>query len=101
MGKSVIVCCTVFVAAAACAVAQTPTEVPAKKIGDDEEKNLQSAKVATDNSSLLAYLKARTLKDEDRERIEKLIAELDNGKYAVREQASRELKQLARAALPL
>jgi hypothetical protein len=82
------------------ALAQAPGDTAAAKIGEDEERILQAAKVATDNSGLLAYLKARTLTDEDRDRIEKLIGDLDSSKYTVREKATKELKQLARPALP-
>jgi hypothetical protein len=87
-------------AGAACASAQAPSVMPANKIGEDEERILKAAKIATDDSALLTYLKARTLKDEDRTRIERLILDLDSSQYTVREKATKDLKQLARPALP-
>src|SRR5207302_4548092 len=73
---------------------------PDKKPGEDEAKILHAANVATDNESLLTYLKARTLDDDSRQQVQKLILELDSDKYAVRQKATTELKQLGRPALP-
>ena len=53
-----------------CALAGQPTTSPQGKSGDEEEKILQAAKVPTDNDSLLAYLKTRTLTDERRAEID-------------------------------
>src|SRR5437763_8365819 len=79
--------------------AQSPAQ-PAKKVGEDEHKLLQAANVATDNESLLKYLKARTLDEGSRQKVQGLILDLDSDKYHVRETASKELKKLGRPALP-
>jgi HEAT repeat protein len=99
IGKCILGAGVVF-ALAVCALAQQPAGATAKNGGEDEEKILQAAKLATDNSALLAYLQARTLKEEDRVRIERLVQDLDSSKYTVRENATKALKQLARPALP-
>jgi HEAT repeat protein len=70
------------------------------KVGEDEEKILKTAGVATDNESLLKYLKARSLKDADRTQMEKLIKDLDSDKFPVREKASKELIARGKLALP-
>jgi HEAT repeat protein len=83
-----------------CALAGQPTTSPQGKSGDEEEKILQAAKVPTDNDSLLAYLKTRTLTDERRAEIEKMVADLDSENFKTREKATKELKKVGRTALP-
>ncbi len=55
------------------------------------EKKLKAADLKTDGPALLAFLKARSLSDEERERVDILIAELGASSHKVREQASKDL----------
>jgi hypothetical protein len=99
-GQSFLSCIFAWSAVVGCAQAAGQGAPTVNKIGEDEEKILRSADVEVDNASLLAYVKARTLKDEDRTRIEKLIQDLDSDRYNVREKATKELKLLGRNTIP-
>ncbi len=104
LGRRLIACTLLLASVAVCALAGAqqpqPQPQPQHKPGEEEERILQAAKVATDNESLLNYLKARTLRDEDRARIEKLLQELDSPKYSTREKATKDLKEVGRPAIP-
>src|SRR5262245_7132390 len=100
LGRRYLACSLLLVSlAAGASAAQSPAQ-PAKKPGEDEAKVLQAASVATDNETLLNYLKARTLDEGSREKVQGLILDLDSDKYHIREMASKELKKLGRPALP-
>jgi HEAT repeat protein len=66
-----------------------------------DEKMLREAGVATDGPGLLAFFKARTLNEADRERLTKAVRHLGDDDFNVREKATAELKAAGRAALPL
>jgi HEAT repeat protein len=70
------------------------------KVGEAEEKTLKAAGVATDNESLLNYLKLRSLKEADRASLEKLIQDLDSDNFKLREKASGALIARGKLALP-
>jgi HEAT repeat protein len=56
-----------------------------------EELLLQQAGIRTDGPGLLAYLRQRTLSEDDRRRLEALIGQLGSEDFTQREQASTEL----------
>src|SRR4051812_2563080 len=55
------------------------------------EKTLKDADIATDGPGLLAFFKARTPTPADRQRIAKLVPQLGDESFDVRDQASKEL----------
>jgi hypothetical protein len=68
---------------------------------DPDEELLQRCEVSTDGPGLLAFLRRRTLAEEDRRRLERLIQQLASGSFKAREHASRELALIGPPALPL
>ena len=56
-----------------------------------DEKKLKAADLKTDGPALLAFLKSRSLSDEEGERVDILIAELGASSFKVREQAAKDL----------
>jgi HEAT repeat protein len=66
---------------------QTPNP---KQVEIDEQK-LKDANVNTDGPSLVAFLKSRTLTEDERQRVDALISQLGASSFKVREQASQEL----------
>jgi hypothetical protein len=82
------------VAAAVCLAAEpNPVEL--------DEQTLRSAGLGTDDRALLDYFRSRTLSDGDRVNIQKLVRQLGDESYAMREEASLRLVELGAAALPL
>ncbi len=67
---------------------------------DQDEEVLKRAAVPTDGTSLLAFLRRRTLTDADRRRLEDLIHDLASGSFRARERASRALVAAGPPALP-
>jgi HEAT repeat protein len=65
-----------------------------------DEQVLKAAKVGTDGANLLEFFRKRTRKEADEERIRKLIQQLGNESYDLREKASRELIESGAAARP-
>ncbi|MFO0877304.1 MAG: hypothetical protein U0840_08000 [Gemmataceae bacterium] len=63
-----------------------------------DEKVLESASVSADGANLLAFFRKRTLSPGQRERIERLVADLGAPEYATREKASAALLEME--ALP-
>jgi HEAT repeat protein len=63
-------------------------------------KFLQGAGVATDGPGLLEFFRKQTLSDEQRRAIGKLIVQLGDDSFQVREQATQELKALGPVAVP-
>jgi hypothetical protein len=61
------------------------------KSADLDEQKLKAANVKTDGTGLLEFLRARTLSEDDRERVELLIAQQGSSSFKVRENATMEL----------
>jgi HEAT repeat protein len=61
------------------------------KQADADEQKLKAANLKTDGPSLLDFLRARTLNEDDRVKVEVLIAQLGANAFRVRQQASQEL----------
>jgi hypothetical protein len=66
-----------------------------------DEQLLKEAKVASDGPSLLEFFRKRTISNTDLERIKKLIADLGNDSFEVRQNASAQLVTAGATALPL
>jgi HEAT repeat protein len=64
------------------------------------ERTLKEAGLATDADSVLAFIRAHTLSEEEQERLAATVRQLGDGSYLVREQASRSLIAAGRPALP-
>src|SRR5690348_15658133 len=67
---------------------------------DPDESLLKEAKIGTDDSSLLAYLRKRSSSDSDLKQMDQLIARLGNPNSKDREEASQKLIDLGLVALP-
>jgi hypothetical protein len=65
-----------------------------------DERMLRDAKLPVDAASLLQYFRDRTYKEVDPNKVAKLIEQLGDVKFAVREQAHGELLQLGNSVLP-
>jgi HEAT repeat protein len=63
-------------------------------------KLLQNAGVATDGPGLVEFFRKQTLSDEQRRAIAKLITQLGDDNFPVRERATQELKALGPVAVP-
>lgn len=68
---------------------------------DSDEAILKSAGIATDGSSLIAYIKQRTVNVADEERIKALVRRLGDDAFKTREEASRRLVLLGPRALSI
>jgi hypothetical protein len=64
------------------------------------ERALKEDGLPTDGASLLAFFRMRTLSTADQERLTRAVHHLGDEKFAVREQASRDLILAGRGALP-
>lgn len=64
------------------------------------EKALRKAGAATDGPGLLAFIRAKTLSEEQRKGLANKVRTLGSSEYSEREKASRELVALGRTALP-
>jgi hypothetical protein len=64
------------------------------------EKLLKGANVATDGDGLLAFFKARTLAETDQDALKKMIRNLGDDSFDIREQASKDLVKRGRLSLP-
>jgi HEAT repeat protein len=91
-----------FVHAAACAVALclAAASRAAEKTLDPDEQLLKEAKIGTDNSKLLAYLRKFSERDDDLLHIDKVIRQLGGETFQEREEASRKLLALGLVGLP-
>jgi hypothetical protein len=67
---------------------------------DPDGAVLREAKVRTDGSGLLAFLRARTLEEGDARKLEALVRQLGDESFEEREKASRALVGYGRLALP-
>jgi hypothetical protein len=67
--------------------------------GDDDETILKNAKLGNDGKALLEYFRKRLSVDTDPKRIKKLIEDLDDDEFEVREKASAGLVELGVRAL--
>ncbi|HZT81773.1 MAG TPA: HEAT repeat domain-containing protein [Gemmataceae bacterium] len=65
-----------------------------------DEQALRAAKLPTDGPGLLAFFKARTPSDADREKLAATVRRLGDESFEVREQATRELIARGRSAVP-
>jgi HEAT repeat protein len=68
---------------------------------ENDEKKLKAAKLAVDTPALLALLRARTLNEEDRSKVEVLIAQLGAMSFRTREQATQSLIDKGAAVVEL
>jgi HEAT repeat protein len=73
------------------ALSSSDGQSPALKQIEAEEQKLKEAKLETDTPSLFAYLRARTLNDDERAKVELLIAQLGAKAFRTREQATQAL----------
>jgi len=67
----------------------------------DDERVLRAAHVGTDGPALLEFFRKRTVNDVDSSRIEKLIEQLGDDSFDVRQKASAALAALGNVAVPL
>jgi HEAT repeat protein len=67
----------------------------------DDKKALEAARVGTDDTALLQFVRQRTLTEDNQKKIEDLIRLLDDDAFAKRQQASRALVAVGPVALPL
>jgi HEAT repeat protein len=72
----------------------------AQESSDPDLQLLRTAAVGTDTAALLRLLDQRTLRDEDRPAIERLIRQLDADGYDQRQSAARELGRRGALAVP-
>jgi HEAT repeat protein len=68
---------------------------------ENDEKKLKAAKLAVDTPALLALLRARALSDEERSKVEVLIAQMGAMSFRTREQATQSLIDKGPAVLEL
>src|SRR5262245_28045761 len=73
---------------------------PAEKVSPDDDKLLKGAKLAAEGPALLDYFKKRTVKAQDRDKIDQLIRKLGDDSFKVREKASDDLRAFGAVALP-
>jgi HEAT repeat protein len=73
----------------------------ASKQTDSDEQKLKTANLKTDGPALLDFLKARILTEDERERVDALIAQLGSSTFKVREQAMHDLVAKGPAVLEL
>lgn len=66
-----------------------------------DERTLKDARIASDGPSLLEFFRKRTISNADLERIKKLIADLGDDSFEVRQNASAQLVTTGAAAVPL
>src|SRR5262249_22771621 len=66
-----------------------------------DERTLNEARIASDGPSLLEFFRKRTVSSTDLERIKKLIADLGDDSFEVRQNASAQLVTIGAAAVPL
>jgi hypothetical protein len=66
-----------------------------------DEKILQAAKIGTDGPALLEFLRMRIIADVDATKIRRLIKDLGNDNFDLREKATEELTRLGNQAAPL
>src|SRR5262245_56814481 len=64
------------------------------KVEDPDEARLRQAKVGTDNTSIVAYLRSKSATDGELLKLEKLIGQLGSGTFKQREQAEEKLVRL-------
>jgi HEAT repeat protein len=72
----------------------------AEKITPSDEALLKEAKVAGDGPGLLRYFRERTLTDQDRKRLERLVRQLGSKSFRQRQRAHAELVTLGPVTLP-
>jgi HEAT repeat protein len=65
-----------------------------------DEDLLKVQKFPVDNAGLLAFFRKRTLSEADQQRLTKLVRQLGDTKYLLREKAEKELTKLGTTALP-
>src|SRR5437763_1210779 len=91
-----LLACLFLIPLAIPAAAQQPTEKP----GAADELILQQAKLATDDNALFALLAGRTLQDGDRDTMQKLVEQLGDRNFQVRDRAKTSLVQRGPLAIP-
>jgi hypothetical protein len=91
--------CSAFLLLGSCVLAAPVAPPPAaKEQKARDEETLKAASLGNDGPALLAFFKKHTIGDVDRERIKKLIEELGDDSFAVREKANEQLIGLGAAA---
>src|ERR1051326_1527284 len=79
--------------------ADPPDKAPDSTKADED--TLKTAGVGTDDTALIDFFKAKTLDDTQKQKIAKLITELGDDAYRIREKASSELVQEGAKAIAL
>jgi HEAT repeats len=77
-----------------------PAKLPLPGPDPADEALLKGAGLGVDGVALLEFFRKRTVRPQDEKCAEELVKHLGDEQYAVREQASRQLKALGPAALP-
>jgi HEAT repeat protein len=73
---------------------------PADKIAPEDEKLLKDGKIAVEGPALLDHFRKRTITQQEREKIDRLVRLLGDDSYKVREKASDDLLALGIITLP-
>jgi len=73
---------------------------PETPLNVDDKKFLKAANITTDAAGLIAFFKKRTLSDDDRKNLEKLVLQLDSNQFSQRQEASQRLVEIGTPALP-
>lgn len=73
---------------------------PETPLSVEDKKFLKSSNVGSDAAGLVAFFKRRTLSEEDRKNLEKMVTQLDSNMFALRQEASTRLVEIGTPALP-
>lgn len=73
---------------------------PETPLNVDDKKFLKAANITSDAAGLIGFFKKRTLSDDDRKNLEKLVMQLDSNQFAQRQEASQRLVEIGTPALP-
>lgn len=73
---------------------------PETPLNVDDKKFLKAANIGSDSAGLITFFKKRTLSEDDRKNLEKLVQLLDSNQFAQRQEASQRLVEISTPALP-
>jgi HEAT repeat protein len=97
MGVTRLVCCFTFVLWLLSPFARADSDLANARA---QEQILRDAGIATDNATLLGFLRKRTLDEAGLEKIQALVKQLGDKSFARREKSTRELIELGKPAAP-
>jgi HEAT repeat protein len=66
----------------------------------EDKQFVKTGHIVSDGPGLIAFFKKRTLSDDDRKNIEKMVRQLDDNQFAARQEASQKLEEIGVPALP-